>query len=174
MTTPVRAALKEDSSLLPRVADGLGAVEKVHKALIEEGIRSHFDDSLESDEGLREGRESEHRWDYLLGHAPSSSVVGLESHSAYTTEVSVVIKKRAAALEQLRAHLRPGKRVVEWYWVASGRVDFVPHEKQVNLLAQHGVRFVGKQLRAKDLPLAAAAPAKPQATSKAPKKKAAK
>lgn len=81
-----------------------------------------------------------------------------------------------AALIQLRAHLRPGRRVEEWYWVASGRVDFVPHEKQVLLLAQNGVRFIGKQLRARDLPPAiatqAAAPAK--ADTKKSKKKAAK
>ena len=170
----IRAALKETSSLLPKVVDGLGAVAKAHKALIAEDIQGDFGDSLESDEAFLVGHQGEHRWDYLLGHTPSNTVVGLEPHSASTSEVQVVIKKRAAARAQLRDHLRPGRHVEAWYWVASGRVDFVPHEKQVNLLAQNGVRFIGKQLRAKDLPPAIAAPAPPKGHPKKSKKKATK
>lgn len=174
MSTPLRAALKETSSLLPRVVDRLGAVAKAHKALIHPEARGDFGDSLESDEAFLVGHEGEHRWDYLLGHTPSNTVVGLEPHSAYTSEVQVVIRKRAAALTHLGAHLRPGRRVDEWYWVASGRVDFVPHEKQVLLLAQNGVRFIGKQLRAKDLPSPIAAPGPPKDDTKKSKKRAAK
>jgi hypothetical protein len=87
----------------------------------------------------------------LPGHGTSASVVALEPHSASSSEVSTVIAKRARAREQLRAHLKENVVVSRWYWVASGRVDFVPFDKQMRRLEQAGITFVGKQLQAKHL-----------------------
>ncbi len=152
MTTPIRSTLRSASTLLAGVRDGLGALEKPHKQLIDEKIRPSFVDSLEIDEGVKEGHEQENRWDYLLGHGETSAVVALEPHSAYTSEVSTVIGKKNSAREQLRAHLKPGSTITAWFWVASGRVDFAPHEKVIRRLDQEGITFVGGMLRAKDLP----------------------
>jgi hypothetical protein len=134
------------------IHDGLGALEKAHKRLIDEELRPSFVDSLDIDEGMRAGREQENRWDYLLGHGETSSVVGLEPHSAYTGEVSTVIEKKRAARGQLLAHMKPGSRIAAWFWVASGKVDFAPHEKTIRRLDQEGITFVGEALRAKHLP----------------------
>ncbi len=140
MTTPVRAALVPQSFLVALVKDGLRAVEKAHLGLLEDGIRASFADSLDLDKALQKGHESENRWDYLLGYEASGQVFGLEPHSAQNHEVSTVIKKRSMALDQLRGHLKPGARVTDWFWVASGKVDFLPIENA--RLASKGIRFV--------------------------------
>lgn len=151
MTTPVRRALRKTSALQESVCDGLGAVNRAHKKHVDERVRRDFSDSVDIDVSLQSGHERENRWDYLLGHEPSSAVVGLEPHSAYTGEVSTVIAKKRAAREQLRSHLRNGRKVAAWYWVASGKVDFVPHDKVQLRLVQEGITFVGGTLRAKNL-----------------------
>lgn len=38
-----------------------------------------------------------------------------------------------------------------WYWVASGRIDFAPHDKTITRLDQNGIQFVGSRLEAKHL-----------------------
>ncbi|HEU4538990.1 MAG TPA: hypothetical protein VFS00_32945 [Polyangiaceae bacterium] len=152
MTTPIRKALRNASTLQPHVRDGLGAVKGKDLAYLERSLRSVFDDSLELDAALQKGREQENRWDYLLGYGTAGTVVGLEPHSATNHEVSVVIKKRKAALRQLGPHLNPNARVAAWFWVASGRVDLVPYEKKKLQLDQEGITFIGKALQKKHLP----------------------
>ncbi len=151
MTSPVRTMLVKGSSLHPAVNDGLGALERGHKQLIDEKLRPSFVDSLDIDKGLQAGNEQENRWDYLLGHGETSAIVGFEPHSAYTSEVSTVIGKKSCARKQLRHHMKSGSTIAAWFWVASGRVDFAPHEKIVRRLDQEGITFVGGMLRAKDL-----------------------
>lgn len=153
MTTPLRAALVPKSPLLPRVKDGLRALEKKHLGFIEERLRAEFDDSLALDEALRRDHEQEDRWDYLIGHGTSGQALGLEPHSAKNDQISTVIKKREMALSQLRGHLKPGKHVAGWFWVASGKVDFLPMEKATARLAANGIKFVGKVLLERDLPI---------------------
>ena len=87
-----------------------------------------------------------------LGHAPSSSAIGLEPHSAKTDEIDTVIRKRRAALDQLAAHLKPGALVSDWLWVASGDVHFADTERARRRLDQLGIRFVDKRVLAKHLP----------------------
>ena len=146
-STPIRAGLKPSSVLRAHVADGLGAIAKSHRGLIAHELKPQLSDSLEIDENLKKGHENEHRWDYLLGHGPSQTFVGLEPHSASNHEITVVIKKRQNALEALRRHLTEGSKVAHWFWVASGKVDFVPVERQMLRCAQNGIEFVGRALR---------------------------
>jgi hypothetical protein len=153
--TPVRRALRKDSSLLPSVQDGLGAVKSKHRDYFEEAIRSAFADSLDADEALREGHDRENRWDYLLGHGASQALIGVEPHSAKEDEISAVIKKRAAVIEQLRTHLREGVKIAKWLWVASGKVHFASTEKARFRLDQNGIEFVGKRVMAKHVPAVA-------------------
>ena len=153
--TPVRHALREDSPLQPVVLDGLGAIKAAHRVYLESGIRASFADSLDLDEAMRESHEQENRWDYLLGHAPSGEVVAVEPHSAKQDEITTVIRKRTAAREQLKVHLKTSARVVKWLWVASGKVHFADTEKARRLLDQHGIEFVGTAVKGKHLPSAA-------------------
>jgi hypothetical protein len=114
-------------------------------------------DSLDLDEALRKGREQVNRWDYLVGHGPSGQVVAVEPHSARDGEIETVIKKRSAAREQLRAHLRDGAVISKWLWVASGTVHFAATERVARRLDQSGITFVGKMVMAKHLPMEAKA-----------------
>ncbi len=152
VATPVRAALKPESKLLTQVKDGLGALDGSHKAYFDGSIRASFADSLNLDEAVRHGHDTENRWDYLLGHAPTRLVLAVEPHTANTHEIKNLIKKRAAALNQLREHLRDGARVTKWLWVASGKVDFAATEKARLRLDQAGIEFVGTRVMAKHLP----------------------
>jgi hypothetical protein len=147
--------LRERSSLHPSVKDGMDAVSKSHRACFDEAIRSTFADSLELDEALRAGRDRENRWDYLMGHSPSGEVIAVEPHSAKQDEITTVIRKRRAALEQLAEHLRDGARISKWLWVAPGKVHFAETEKAKLRLDQNGIEFVGTKVMAKHLPVAA-------------------
>lgn len=150
--TPVRSALRKDSTLLPLVADGLGAVKSAHRNYFDTAIRQTFADSLDLDKAMQTGHEQANRWDYLLGHAPSGSVVAVEPHSAKQDEITTVINKRVAAREQIQGHLSDGARVTKWLWVASGKVHFAKTEKAIRRLDQHGIEFVGTKITAKHLP----------------------
>lgn len=152
MTTPTRAALLPKSTLQQSVRDGLTALKAEHRKLIDKDIRGTFVDSLDVDTTLRKGRERENRWDYLLGYRGTAIVIGLEPHSAKSREVSTVIRKRRAALDQLKSHMKPAACVTMWFWVASGRVDFVPYDKANLQLQEAGITFVGRMLRDKHLP----------------------
>lgn len=120
--TPIRTALLDDSPLHREVEDGVAALESVHRKCLATDIRSHFGDSLNLDSSLRSTHPEDSRWDYLLGHSQTRKLVGIEPHAAKSDQVSVVIRKRIAAREQLEAHLKPGRRVEKWLWVASGKV----------------------------------------------------
>ncbi len=152
--TPVRSLLKEDSSLQGAVKDGLGAVTKGHRDYLDVAIRDQFSDSLELDAAMHLGHEEENRWDYLLGHHPSEQVVAVEPHSAKQDEISTVIKKRQAAIKQLKDHLQSGKTISKWLWVASSKIHFPNIDKTQLRLMQAGIEFAGGKVLAKHLPVA--------------------
>ena len=145
----MRTALQTTSSLVPHVQDGLGALEKAHRALIAQDVGIQIGDSLNLDTAMQPDFPNDHRWDYLLGH--SGKVLGLEPHSAKDDQISTVIDKRKAARDHLNTHLKPGAQVHAWFWVASNRVEFADTERTTRRLDQGGIRFVGKQLQAKHL-----------------------
>lgn len=150
--TPVRAALKAESFLRSSVKDGLGAIENSHRDYFDVSIRTSFADSLDVDSGLKAGHEQENRWDYLLGHAPTGNIIGVEPHSAKEDEVSTVIRKLRSARDQLHDHLRDGVKVSRWIWVASGGIQFLQVGKTRFELAQAGIHFAGRRVKPKDLP----------------------
>jgi hypothetical protein len=161
MPTPIRTALLATSALQAKVCTGLVALKRSDKAYLDEPIRSRFVDSLEIDENLKTKETvSANRWDYLLGDDMLiiSLVVGLEPHGARDGEVSVLIRKRRAALDQLRLHLRDGQRVSAWFWVQSSGGGFTDTGKARRQADQNGITFVGRKLMASHL--ASLAPAK--------------
>lgn len=118
---------------------------------IDVNARALFSDSLELDSALRGSYPSGNRWDNLLGHKDSLRVVGLEPHSAENSEVDTVIRKRQAAMRQLAGHLRDGKRVKMWFWVASGKIQCMPFDTKILKLSENGITFVGRALGASHL-----------------------
>lgn len=162
--TPVRLALTKGSTLLPLVSDGLTAVETAHRHLFDSAIRPSFADSLDLDKAVKQGREQENRWDYVLGHEPSGKVIAVEPHSAKQDAIDTVIKKRTAARDHLKSHLRAGAAVPKWLWVAAGKVHFADTEKAKRLLDQHGIEFVGAKITTKHLPSASTSASSPIGT----------
>jgi len=147
--------LRSDSTLQAVVHDGIDALEG-NRDILQEDIRPAFGDSLNLDAAVMSDYPSDQRWDYLLGHTSSRKLIGVECHSGHTSEVSVLIAKKKAALEQLRPHLRDGQSVDHWLWVASGRVDILDLGKARQRLDQHGITFVGRRVLAKHLPMSEA------------------
>lgn len=148
----MRLALNSESSLQAAVQDGLGAVKSAHRDRLADEVRSAFADSLDLDAALRQDHPEENRWDYLLGHAPSGKVIGLEPHAAKQDEITTVIKKRQAAKQQLASHLKSGAHVAKWLWVASGKVHFASTEKAQRRLDEHGIELVPGRVMARHLP----------------------
>jgi hypothetical protein len=147
---PVYRALKS-SYLAKAIQGGIQAVPSDKRKHIAESVRSEFLDSIDLDEATRERHPNDARWDYLLGHVLSSKIVAIETHSAETSQVSKVIQKRTASIGHMQGQLTEGHHVAAWYWAASGRIDFVPHEKTVLRLSENGIQFVGGRLEPKHL-----------------------
>lgn len=152
--TPIRSSLESGSSLRNGIEDGIRALQRAHRQYLATDIRESFADSLDLDKAMQEDYDQENRWDYLLGHTQSATVIGLEPHSARHDQITTVIQKRAAARQQLRGHLKDGVRVTVWLWVASGRVHFADTERARRRLDQSGIEFVGKRVLKKHLPAA--------------------
>jgi hypothetical protein len=148
---PVRQSLRGNSLLRSYVHAGLGALANGDRTRIAQDIRPQFADSLDLDSALRARYPTQNRWDYLLGHETSGQVIGLETHSARSDQISTVIEKRRMAREQLSLHFKPGAKVHKWLWVSSGRAHFADTEKTRRRLDQHGIQFVGSQVLAKHL-----------------------
>jgi len=151
MTSPLSGALKRTSKLRAQMQRGLGALNDADRRRIDKDAKSEFSESLDLDEAMRPRYPLENRWDYLLGHEPSNRVVALEPHSATSGEVAVIIAKKERAKVHLRTELEPDAHVSQWFWVASGRVDFAPFEKAKLRLDQAGITFVGRTLQKKHL-----------------------
>jgi hypothetical protein len=128
------------------------AVKRADRGCFQERVRQQFEDSLYLDDALHAGHERENRWDYLLGHAPSATVVAVEPHPAKQDHISMLIRKRSAAKEHLKSHLEDGACISRWLWVASGEVHFADTEKARRQLDQNGIQFVGKKVMARHLP----------------------
>lgn len=96
------------------------------------------------------GHDQEPRWDYLLGHA-GNRLIAVEPHSVKTDEVQTIINKKNALKQQIQDHLRDGKTINMWFWVASGRVCFPRGSKHEIKLSQAGIKFVGRLVMSKHL-----------------------
>jgi hypothetical protein len=150
--TPVRGSLRKDSRLMPLVFDNLGALDNLHLQHFDKTIRRTISDSLDLDKAMNAEHPESNRWDYLLGHHPSRTVVAVELHQAKDNQITNVINKRRKALEQMEGHLRDGVQVKKWLWVASGKVYLANTEKDIRRLDQNDIEFVGKRITAKNLP----------------------
>jgi len=137
--------LRSNSTLQKAVQGGINALAS-NRDILHKEIQSAFGDSLDH------AHPNDPRWDYLLGHTPSCALVGIEVHPARTDQVSAVIKKRQAALRQLRPHLMDGRCVDRWLWVASGSVQILDLDKERQRLDQRGITFVRRQVLARHLP----------------------
>lgn len=149
--TPLRSMLRSSSPLHSRVHSGLAALKSGDRNYLAEEIRQQFADSMDLDAAMVSEYPQENRWDYLLGDSESGKVIAVEPHSARTDQISVVISKRRAARVHLREHVIEQREVARWIWVASGNVDFSRMDRAMQRLMLEGIRFVGRQVRRKDL-----------------------
>lgn len=145
--TTIKKSLRPNSGIRSLVVNGLGAMRKQDRALIDSDISTQFEDSIDIDEAARPGNEQENRWDYLLGISNGSRLIAVEPHTAGEGEISVVVAKRIFSKKFLEDHLIDGKGVEKWLWVASGKVGFLSIEKAKLRLDQNGIEFVGRLVR---------------------------
>ena len=150
--TPVRNLLVRNSELNRHVKDGIEAMKRADRRLLSKDVAGAVGDSIDIDAALLERHGTENRWDYLVGHTASNTVIGVEPHSAKMHEVDTVIKKKRAARQQLEPHLKPGRYVLKWLWVSPGKNHFADTEKVRRILDQNGIEFVGGKVLAKHLP----------------------
>ena len=118
---------------------------------IDPAVRERFVDGIDADEALRLAHPTERRWDYVLGDEKGGQLVGIEPHPAASGEVSSVIDKKRNAERWLGDHLREGRRVARWLWVGTGKTSLPLGDKVRLRLAQQGIRFVGKAVKATHL-----------------------
>ena len=147
----LRPALRETSRLRSLCESATSALGRSAERQLSEEARAGIADSLDLDEALRAEEPRGRRWDYLLGDETSGSLVGIERHKAESGEVRAVIEKKLAAEAALAEHLREGRRVNRWLWLASGGVKFPKGNKQVARLAKAGIRFAGRRIEKKHL-----------------------
>lgn len=140
-------ALTAGSPLRAQVRTGIGAIIRRDRALIEPTERPHIGDSLNFDEATREEYPQANRWDYLLSIPSRLQIVGIEPHSARDEEIKVVIAKRRHAIDHLRNHLPPGRRVSKWYWVSHGAIKFSRMDRVRRILDQNGISFEGRMVK---------------------------
>lgn len=120
------------------------------RALIALAEHPRITDSLDLDEAMRPAYPMANRWDYLLGVANKEIIVAVEPHTATDREVRVLISKKAQAIAFLRDHLRPGRSVARWIWIAHGRVGFTRMDRAIRQLDQNGIQFQGRILKSLD------------------------
>lgn len=142
-------ALRKESPLRPHVLQGTEAIARKHRALIAEDQRKRIGDSIDLDSATKQGREQEHRWDYLASVSDASRLVGIEPHSASDGEIRVVIEKKKNAVALLRSELQPGSSISHWHWVAE-KVRFSRNERATRALSQSGIKFHGRMIRSLD------------------------
>jgi hypothetical protein len=126
--------------------------ENAHRQRLYSGIRNTIADSLDLDKATQPDHAQESRWDYLLGHTPSVSIVALEPHSAEQDQTTKIIDKKKAAQQQLSSQLKPGNRIAAWIWVASSKIFSADPEKVRLRIAQEGIRLVASTVLEKHLP----------------------
>ena len=139
----VAKALKKDSKLRSVVQSGIQAIEKKDRDCMHVASRKRVVDSLYLDKALQPDHANDFRWDYIVS---TGTLYGIETHSATTHEISVVIGKKKWAVARMREHLNDGQFVTAWYWVASGRVDFPDTGKVRRRLNQEGIELPGKSV----------------------------
>jgi hypothetical protein len=104
------------------------------------------DGSVYLDKCVREKYPQENRWDYLIGYQGEAIFIAV--HSAYTSEVKVVLKKlawlklwiqeQAPDLEKLKSTTHP------FIWIASGRFNILPNSPQYRQIIQMGLKPISE------------------------------
>jgi len=148
--TPLLRILIPASALRDAIKPGMNAVSPAHRqAHFDDTVKPCFSDSLDIDAAFAQSHPNANRWDYLLSHAPSNSVIAVEPHSAKTAQVRVVIAKKDKAKEQLSKHLVASARIAKWLWVGSGKNGFADTDKARRQLDQKGIEFVSPKIMLK-------------------------
>ncbi len=149
--SPLEANLQVGTTLRTKIKQGLTALLPIDRERIAKDSRSEFLDSLNLDDALLTTHPQEHRWDYLVSYNPRGIVIGIEVHTASTSQVSTIISKKDAAIRQLQPHSKPSARINEWIWISSGAVKIHQLDRARIRLAQNGIKLVGSELAIKHL-----------------------
>jgi hypothetical protein len=149
----VAKALKKGDALASAVKAGKQALRRGDRDRVEESPAARAVDSLDLDTATQAAHAKEHRWDYLLGTTRTDiPLIAVEVHPANTGEAKVLVAKKHAAQDVLRASLEQGATVKRWYWIASGKTVITRGTPEARLLDANGIVLVGSRLKLDDAP----------------------
>lgn len=136
---------------------GTQALSRDHAKQVGCSRRRAFTASLELDEALK--REPVHaranRWDYGIGYnTPANGgevAIWVEVHSAYTGEVSVVLKKLQWLKDYLAGECDDLWRMTQagndpYHWIAPGKFAILKNSPQARELSKSGLSFPKSKL----------------------------
>jgi hypothetical protein len=145
-TNRFESAVKASPQVRDHFRNGLQALAKGHRSCLSE-LTSACLGSVEIDEAVRSRYPSDSRWDYVVGVGLTSGelAVFIEVHSATTSEVSVVIRKKEWLEKTWLEHsdqLELKKLPRRIFWVPSGRYDVPPNSPQSKRMVLNGLKPV--------------------------------
>ncbi|WP_428264199.1 hypothetical protein [Haliangium sp.] len=147
----LKKALAKGSPLRDHVEAGLQALQRRDRNRVTATPSTYVADSLALDEVTADSRGPERCWDYVLGTRDARrALLGVEVHPATPGEVAAIIEKKRWADAELSRQLVPGRRVKQWYWVASGSTRLSKNTAEYRRLGLEGIELVGEHLRLGD------------------------
>jgi hypothetical protein len=144
-----RKAVEETRGLAGAWKEGLQALGRSERSHVKCRDTRSLRGSVDIDTALQPQFPNKNRWDYAIGYQHSGqnkeTVYWLEIHPSSDSEVFVVLQK----LEWLRSWLEgDGRKLAtfqrEFVWMSSGSTTFTNTSRQKRVLAQKGIRHVGR------------------------------
>lgn len=132
---------------------GLQALRAEDKPHIEAEDTRRLAGSVDVDTANQKAEPNANRWDFGIAYRHTvpkdlEVVYWVETHTASTSEVSVVIRKAAWLRRWFKAQ---GKLLAKFekeiFWVSSGATTFTLSSTQKKQMAEQGLRHVGSKLR---------------------------
>lgn len=110
---------------------------------IQLGDTKKCEGSVDIDECVKAKYPQDNRWDYVFSY--KGEVFFVEVHSAYTNEVSVILKKLQWLKDWLNREAPEIKSLKAkgqaFYWIQSNGYHILPKSSQSRLLAQEGLKI---------------------------------
>lgn len=150
MSRSFRAAAEACEALRQHVRQGLQALQRADRERVRARDPRTLTGSINLDAALADSLPNAPRWDYGVGHRPTTHagelVYWIEVHPATDGQVSSV----EAKLEWLKGWLRSAAPELSrmkrrFIWVSSGDTSLTPMSPALRRLAQKGCVHVGRR-----------------------------
>jgi len=139
-----RDAVHATPEIAQHYCEGLQGVKGEHRGKMHKSRQYEYRGSVDLDAALQARYPNEPRWDYAIGFGPaakSDAVAYVEVHSARSTHVDDVIKKKAWLVAWMRTSAPSLNRLSprEFHWVFTDGTSIRAGTPQRNRLAAEGI-----------------------------------